>query len=116
MHYHTTMKTAFRRLVSSLLEFQTRRLLKKRHFKKVIGVGGAVGKTTTKLAIATILHKKFEVLAQDGSFNDEIALPLGCFDLDLPAHIINPFAWLKRLAQMEIILHRPPRFDVLVVE
>jgi len=78
MHYHTTMKTAFRRLVSSLLEFQTRRLLKRRHFKKIIAVSGAVGKTTTKLAIATILHKKFEVLTQDGSFNDEIGLPLAC--------------------------------------
>jgi len=116
MHYHTTMKTAFRRLVSSLLEFQTRRLLKRRHFKKIIAVSGAVGKTTTKLAIATILHKKFEVLTQDGSFNDEIGLPLACFDLDLPAHIFNPFAWLKVLVQMEFVLHRPSRFEVLVIE
>ena len=109
------MKTTFRRLVSALLEFQTRRLFKKHHFK-VVGVSGAVGKTSTKLAIATVLEQKYRVLVQHGSFNDEIGLPLACFNLDLPSHILNPFPWLRILVQMEMALHRPFPFDVLVIE
>jgi UDP-N-acetylmuramoyl-tripeptide--D-alanyl-D-alanine ligase len=82
----------------------------------IVGVAGAVGKTTTKLAIATVLSQKYRVLTQDGSFNDEIGLPLACFDLDLPAHILNPFSWAWLLVCMEAIIHRPSPYDVLVIE
>ena len=109
------MKNAFRRAMARLLELQTRRLFKTHHFK-IVGVSGAVGKTTTKLAIATVLQQKYSVLVQQGSFNDEIGLPLACFNLELPGNIFNPFIWIKRLAQMELALHRPFPFEVLVIE
>lgn len=109
------MKSQFRFYVSRLLEFQTRRLLKAHNFK-IVGVSGAVGKTTTKLAIATVLGQKYQVLVQQGSFNDEIGLPLACFNLTLPRHIFNPFAWIVRLIKMEAALHRPYPYDVLVIE
>src|ERR1039457_6385896 len=104
------MLSTFRRAVSALLEFQTRRLFKRKPFL-VVAVSGAVGKTTTKLAIATVLSRKYRVLVQHGSFNDEIGLPLACFGLDLPRRIYNPFIWIIRLLQMERILHLTPRFD-----
>jgi UDP-N-acetylmuramoyl-tripeptide--D-alanyl-D-alanine ligase len=109
------MKSTFRRLLSTLLELQTRRLFKQKPFL-VVAVSGAVGKTTTKLAIATVLKEKFRVLVQSGSFNDEIGLPLACFGVDLPRRIYNPFAWMLRLLQMERILHSTPMYDVLVIE
>jgi len=109
------MKTAFRRLAARFLEFQTRRLMHHRTFK-VVGVSGAVGKTTTKMAIATVLEQKYQVLVQRGSFNDEIGLPLACFNVELPRHILNPFSWIRVLVQMEARLHRPYGYDVLVIE
>ncbi|GAC1371614.1 MAG: hypothetical protein NVSMB39_5540 [Candidatus Saccharimonadales bacterium] len=109
------MKAILRRYVSGLLEFQARRLFKTHNFK-IVGVGGSVGKTSTKLAIASVLEHKYRVLVQQGSFNDEIGLPLACFNLDLPAYIFNPFPWIKVLFQMELTLHRPFPFDVLVIE
>jgi UDP-N-acetylmuramyl pentapeptide synthase len=109
------MKDNFRRLVSFLLEFQTRRLFKTHRFL-VVAVSGAVGKTTTKLAIATVLAKKYQVLVQQGSFNDEIGLPLACFNLELPTNIFNPLVWVQRLVQMEAALHRPYPYEVLVIE
>ncbi len=109
------MKTTFRRFVSRLLEFQARRLFRTHNFK-IVGVSGSVGKTSTKLAIATVLEQKYRVLVQQGSFNDEIGLPLACFNLELPGRIFNPFAWIKVLVQMELTLHRPFSFDVLVIE
>src|SRR5476651_935231 len=109
------MKHSFRRALSALLEFQTRRLFKKKPFL-VVAVSGAVGKTTTKLAIATVLKVKYRILVQQGSYNDEIGLPLACFGLELPRAIYNPLAWIVRLVQMERILHHTPRYDVLVIE
>jgi UDP-N-acetylmuramyl pentapeptide synthase len=109
------MKNTFRRLAAVFLEFQTRRLMSRRTFK-VVGVSGAVGKTTTKLAIATVLSQKYKVLVQRGSFNDEIGLPLACFNVELPGHILNPFSWLRILFQMEMRLHQPYPYDILVIE
>lgn len=109
------MKSTFRRFVARLLEFQARRLFKTHKFK-IVGVSGSVGKTSTKLSIATVLQQKHRVLVQQGSFNDEIGLPLACFNLELPGHIFNPFPWIKVLIQMETALHRPFPYDVLVIE
>ncbi|MDB5178711.1 MAG: UDP-N-acetylmuramoyl-tripeptide--D-alanyl-D-alanine ligase [Patescibacteria group bacterium] len=109
------MKARLRRLTASLFEFQTRRLLKTHQFK-IVAVSGAVGKTSTKIAIATMLRQKYRVLVQQGSFNDEIGLPLACFDLGLPGNILNPFSWLGVLFRMEQALHRPYPYDVLVIE
>ncbi len=109
------MKARLRRLTARLFEAQTRRLLRTHEFE-IVGVSGAVGKTATKLAIATVLRQKYQVLVQHGSFNDEIGLPLACFNIPLPAHILNPFSWIRVLIQMEWRLHRPFPFDVLVIE
>jgi UDP-N-acetylmuramyl pentapeptide synthase len=109
------MKARLRRLTAGLFEAQARRLFRKHHFK-IVGIAGAVGKTSTKLAVATVLRQKYRVLVQHGSFNDEIGLPLACFNIPLPAHIMNPFSWTRVLIQMEWRLHRPFLFDVLVIE
>jgi len=109
------MKARLRRLAARLFEFQTRRLFRARHFK-IVGVAGAVGKTSTKLAIATVLREKYQVLVQHGSFNDEIGLPLACFNIPLPAHIFNPISWMSVLIRMEVTLHRPFPFNLLVIE
>jgi len=44
--------------------------------KKVIGVTGSAGKTTTKEAIAHILATKFNVLKSQGNLNNHFGLPL----------------------------------------
>ncbi|HSX03061.1 MAG TPA: Mur ligase family protein [Candidatus Saccharimonadia bacterium] len=109
------MKDFLRRFTARLFEFQTRRLMARRQFK-VVGVSGAAGKTSTKLAIATVLEQKYRVLVQWGSFNDEIGLPLACFDLPLPGNIFNPLPWLWLLVRTELQLHRPYPYEVLVIE
>ncbi len=109
------MKAMFRRLVRPLLEHQVKRLIKAKRLK-VVAVAGAVGKTTTKLTIAAVLQQKYRVLVHPGNFNAEIGLPLAVFNLDVPVIIINPFAWLWRLVQMEQLIHGDYPYDVLVLE
>jgi UDP-N-acetylmuramoyl-tripeptide--D-alanyl-D-alanine ligase len=55
--------------------------------KKLVGVTGSAGKTTTKEAIAHILSTKFKVLKSEGNFNNHFGLPLMLLKLE-PEHDI----------------------------
>ncbi len=112
------MKTMFRRLIRPILELQARRLIARKHLK-VVAVSGALGKTTTKTAIATVLGEKYRVLVHTGyfsNFNSEIGLPLAIFELKVPGLIINPFAWVWCIIQMELQIHRDYPYNLLVLE
>ena len=109
------MKAVFRRILRPLFELQVKRLISRRRLK-VVAVGGAVGKTTTKTAITTVLAQKYRVLVHPGNYNAEIGLPLAVFKLDVPRFIINPFAWLWRLLKMEAAIWGTYPYDVVVLE
>jgi UDP-N-acetylmuramoyl-tripeptide--D-alanyl-D-alanine ligase len=49
--------------------------------KKVCGITGSVGKTTTKEILAALLGAKLRVLKSEGNFNNEYGLPLTLFRL-----------------------------------
>jgi UDP-N-acetylmuramoyl-tripeptide--D-alanyl-D-alanine ligase len=53
--------------------------------KRVIGVTGSAGKTTTKECIAAVLSCKFHVLRTEGNFNNHFGVPLTLLRLE-PEH------------------------------
>src|ERR1700720_3834268 len=53
--------------------------------KKIAGVTGSVGKTTTKEILAALLGAKLRVLKSEGNFNNAYGLPLTLFRLE-PEH------------------------------
>jgi UDP-N-acetylmuramoyl-tripeptide--D-alanyl-D-alanine ligase len=53
--------------------------------KRVIGVTGSAGKTTTKEAVATVLGAKFKVLKSAGNLNNHFGVPLQLLRLE-PEH------------------------------
>ena len=53
--------------------------------KRVIGITGSAGKTTTKEAIATVLSAKFNVLKSAGNLNNHFGVPLQLLRLE-PEH------------------------------
>ncbi len=58
----------------------------RRHWgKRVIGVTGSAGKTTTKECIATVLSCRFSVLKTEGNYNNHFGVPLTLLRLD-PEH------------------------------
>lgn len=108
----------FRLAVARVLFWQLRRLIK-RHDIKVVAVAGSVGKTTTKLAIASALEAKYHgrVLAHPGNYNMEISVPLSIFGLDVPRSLTNPLAWLRRWRQVEGIISQPKfKYQVVIIE
>jgi UDP-N-acetylmuramoyl-tripeptide--D-alanyl-D-alanine ligase len=56
----------------------------RRHWgKRVVGVTGSAGKTTTKEAVAKVLASKFSVLKSQGNLNNEFGLPLQLLKLEM---------------------------------
>jgi UDP-N-acetylmuramoyl-tripeptide--D-alanyl-D-alanine ligase len=58
------------------------RAVRKEWGKKVCGITGSVGKTTTKEIVAALLGSKLRVLKSEGNFNNEYGLPLTLFRLE----------------------------------
>jgi UDP-N-acetylmuramoyl-tripeptide--D-alanyl-D-alanine ligase len=65
------------RVENSLLALQElARVWRRRFDVRVIGITGSVGKTTTKELIADVLRQRYITLKSEGSYNNEIGLPL----------------------------------------
>jgi UDP-N-acetylmuramoyl-tripeptide--D-alanyl-D-alanine ligase len=110
------MKALFRRLVTRMLERRVRLLVAKNPDLHIVAVAGSVGKTSAKLAIATVLREKFRVLVHPGNYNSEISLPLSLFELSAPEHIMSASAWMGVFRQVDHAIDNPYPYDVVVVE
>ena len=58
------------------------RAVRKHWGKKICGITGSVGKTTTKEILAALLGTKLQILRSEGNFNNEYGLPLTIFRLE----------------------------------
>lgn len=107
-------KQAARSFVCTVLEIQVRQLRSRRNFK-VVAVVGSVGKTSTKLAAASLLEKTMRVRYQTGNYNDRVTVPLVFFGLTEPS-LYNIVAWFKVFGATQSEIALPYPYDVVVVE
>jgi UDP-N-acetylmuramoyl-tripeptide--D-alanyl-D-alanine ligase len=78
-------------IVIKILAFLAKLTLMK--FKPVIiGITGSVGKTSTKMAIATVLSSKFTVRKSEKSYNNEFGLSFTILGQDFAGR--NPLTWI----------------------
>jgi len=89
--------------------------LRQRNDFIIVAVAGSVGKTSTKLAIASLLSSRQKVIFQDGNYNDRLTVPLVLFGRTEPG-IYNIPAWLKILWSSQLALRRPYPFEIAVLE
>ncbi|MGO3701969.1 MAG: Mur ligase family protein [Candidatus Saccharimonadales bacterium] len=102
--------------VQKKIEKLTRKYLETHQDIKLVCVAGSVGKTSTKLAIATILSQQYRVRMHEGNHNTELSAPLAIMDIPYPDNPRSFFAWHKVFKQAKKRIAEPSTVDVIIQE
>lgn len=102
-------------VIQKILEHYAKKYLKK-HDIKLVAVVGSVGKTTTKLAIASVLGEKLRVRTHEGNFNTEVAAPVSILGIEYPDNVKSVSGWLNVFAAARLRIKDVKDTDVVVQE
>ena len=108
----------FKAYIQKKLEKYAAKYLRRHPDIKLIAVVGSVGKTTTKLAIGTVLSQRFRVRLHEGNHNAEISGPLALLGIDYPSsdQIKHFGTWLAIFKAARQRIRDPSDVDVIVQE
>jgi UDP-N-acetylmuramoyl-tripeptide--D-alanyl-D-alanine ligase len=106
----------FKNYIQSKLERAVKKYFKKHPDVKLIIVVGSVGKTSTKIAIGTVLSEKFRVRLHEGNHNSELSAPLAILGVDFPEDIRKLGQWLAVFKAIRQRIKQPSDVDVIVQE
>lgn len=106
----------FKRFIQSKLERSVRKYFKKHPEVKLVVVTGSVGKTSTKIAIGTVLNEKFRIRMHEGNHNSEISAPLAMLGVEFPSDIRSLTQWLAVFRAVRRRIKQPTDVDVIVQE
>lgn len=105
----------FKKHIQKKLETCVRQYFKKHPEVKLVAVAGSLGKTSTKIAIATVLSEQYRVRLHEGSRSTLLSVPLAVLGIEHPQKD-NLFAWLGVLRAARRRIHEPTDVDVIVQE
>lgn len=97
------------------LERYVRKYLANHQDIKLIAVVGSVGKTSTKIAIATVLSERFRVRVHGGNHNSELSAPLAILGIKYPESK-SISEWLRVLKEAKEKVKAPTDVDIIVQE
>ena len=101
--------------IQKRLEKLAKKYLKK-HKPTLVVVTGSVGKTSTKIAIATVLSQHYRVRVHEGNHNTHMSVPLGILGVDYPDNIRSFGEWSKVRKAAKQRIKQPKDTDVIVQE
>jgi UDP-N-acetylmuramoyl-tripeptide--D-alanyl-D-alanine ligase len=110
------IKLMFKLFIRSKLEGYVRKYFKKHPEVKLVIVTGSVGKTSTKIAIGTVLAEKYRVRLHEGNYNAEISSPLTILGIDLPESLRSIRGWHKAFQAAKQRIKDPTDVDIIVQE
>lgn len=106
----------FKHYIQKKLELYVVRYFEEHPKIKLAAITGSVGKTSTKLAVATVLSEQFRVRVNEGNHNTQMSAPLAILGIEYPKNIKNIFAWLKVFALAKKRIKSSADVDVIVQE
>ncbi|HEY8992338.1 MAG TPA: Mur ligase family protein [Candidatus Microsaccharimonas sp.] len=106
----------FKLYIQKRLEGYVKKYLRIHPDIKLIIVTGSVGKTSTKVAIGTVLAEKFRVRLHEGNHNAELSTPLAILGIEYPSSLKSVGAWLEIFRAAKKRIHDPSDVDVIVQE
>lgn len=106
----------FKIYVQKKLEKYVRKYFKKHSDVRLVAVAGSVGKTSTKVAIATVLSQRFRVRLHEGNFNAIISTPTAVLGIEYPENIRSIRQWLAVFRAARKRIKSPTDVDIIVQE
>lgn len=105
----------FKNFIQKRLEHLVRKYFKKKNIKLIV-VTGSVGKTTTKMAIATVLGERYAVRVHDGNHNTHLSAPLAMLGIEYPENVHSISSWIAVWRAAHIRLRQKDDVEVVVQE
>ena len=105
----------FKSIVQKILEHYVKRYLKKHRIHLVV-VTGSVGKTSTKIAISTVLGEKFRLRTHGGNHNTDLSAPLAILGIEYPKDVHSIKQWRMVFAAARLRISEEKDVDVIVQE
>jgi UDP-N-acetylmuramoyl-tripeptide--D-alanyl-D-alanine ligase len=102
--------------IQKKLESYVRKYFIKHPEVKLVAVTGSVGKTSTKVAIATVLSEHYRVRLHEGNFNTFMSVPTAILGIEYPSNIKSIGAWLAVFRAAKERINSPTDVDVIVQE
>lgn len=106
----------FKLFIRNKLEGYVKQYFKRHPEVKLVVVTGSVGKTSTKIAIGTVLTERYRVRLHEGNHNSEISAPLAILGIDFPERLRSFGAWLTVFKAAKQRINAPADVDVIVQE
>ena len=106
----------FKSFIQAKLERSVKKYFKKHLEVKLVTVVGSVGKTSTKIAIGTVLNEKFRVRLHEGNHNSELSAPLAILGVEFPDNIRSLGQWSAVFKAVRTRISQPTDVDVIVQE
>jgi len=106
----------FKSYIRSKLERAVKKYFQKHPEVKLIAVVGSVGKTSTKIAIGTVLSEKYRVRLHEGNHNSELSAPLALLGVEFPEDIRKLGQWRDVFKAIRKRINQPADVDVIVQE
>ena len=106
----------FKKYIQRRLEKAVQKYFKKHPEVKLVAVVGSVGKTSTKVAIGTILSQALRVRLHEGNHNSELSAPLAILGVEYPENIRSLRQWHVVFKAIRRRIKQPTDVDVIVQE
>lgn len=108
--------TMFKKIIQNRLEKYVKKYFKSHPEVKLVVVAGSVGKTSTKMAIATVLSQRYRVRVHEGNHNTPISAPMAILGIDYPGKVKSPLAWWSVFRAAKERVKSPADVDVVIQE
>ena len=102
--------------IQKKLEKYVRKYFVKHPDIKLIAVTGSVGKTTTKVAIGTVLAERFRIRLHRGNHNTNLSAPLAILGVKYPENVKSFWQWHQVFKAVRQRIRRPADVDVIIQE
>lgn len=106
----------FKTYIQSKLERAVQKYFKKHPEVKLVVVAGSVGKTSTKIAIGTVLNERYRIRLHEGNHNSELSAPLAILGVEFPDDIRSISQWRTVFKAVRRRIKQPTDVDVIVQE